>query len=78
MGKRNAGHAGEKEIEMKSYNEIEKNTWENIATYMNDEIREQVNTELAPCSQDEYMRRYLELDPEFADLLGSEFGIVID
>jgi hypothetical protein len=63
---------------MKSYNEIEKKTWEDIATYMIDDLREKVNSELAPCSQDEYMRRYLELDPEFAELLGSEFGIVID
>jgi len=63
---------------MKSYNEIKKNTWDAIATYMIDDIREQVNAELAPCSQDEYMRRYLELDPEFAELLRSEFGVVMD
>lgn len=48
-----------------------------IATYMDDEKREQVHFELAPCSQEEFLKRYLELDPDFAKLLYNEFGIEI-
>lgn len=47
-----------------------------IATYMDDEKREQVHYELAPCSPDEFLDRYLELDPGFAEILESEFSIV--
>lgn len=46
-----------------------------IASYMNDEIRERVHFELAPCTPTEFLRRYLTLDPDFADLLSAEFGI---
>lgn len=44
-----------------------------IASYMDDEIRERVHRELAPCTPDEFIQRYLELDPDFQDLLESEF-----
>lgn len=46
-----------------------------ISTYMNDVIREQVHLELAPCSPKEFLKRYLELDADFAELLYNEFGI---
>lgn len=46
-----------------------------IATYMDDEKREQVHNELAPCSPEEFLKRYIELDPEFEDVLKSEFNI---
>jgi len=46
-----------------------------IATYMDDETREQVHLELAPCSPKEFLKRYLELDADFAELLYNEFGI---
>lgn len=46
-----------------------------ISSYMDDEIREQVHGELAPCEPEEFLRRYLELDPEFLELLENEFGI---
>lgn len=49
-----------------------------IATYMDDEIREQVHAELAPCEPEEFLRRYLELDSEFSELLESFFGIEMD
>ena len=48
-----------------------------IASYMNDEIRETVHHELAPCDPEEFLDRYLELDPEFAKLLKNEFGIIV-
>lgn len=46
-----------------------------IATYMDDDKREQVHNELAPCSPEEFLKRYIELDPEFEDVLKSEFSI---
>lgn len=49
--------------------------WDAIASYMNDEIREQVHMELSPCTKREFLARYLELDPDFDDLLFQEFSI---
>jgi hypothetical protein len=46
-----------------------------IASYMDDDKREEVHAELAPCTNEEFLKRYLELDPEFATLLKNEFGI---
>lgn len=48
-----------------------------IATYMDDDIREQVHSELAPCTPDDFLRRYLELDSEFKELLLSEFHVTL-
>lgn len=46
-----------------------------IATYMDDDKREKVHFELAPCEPEEFLKRYLELDPDFEDVLKSEFSI---
>ena len=46
-----------------------------IASYMDDDKREQVHAELAPCTNEEFLKRYLELDPEFEVVLKNEFGI---
>jgi hypothetical protein len=54
---------------------ITKSKFEAIASYMNDEIREVVHAELAPCTETEFLKRYLELDEDFYNLLNSEFGI---
>ena len=32
---------------------------ENIATYMNDEIREDLHFEMAPCEPEEFLRAYV-------------------
>lgn len=48
--------------------------WDAITSYMNDDLREQVHAELAPCTVKEFLDRYLELDPDFQDLLDSEFS----
>lgn len=48
-----------------------------ICTYMDDDIREQVHGELAPCTPEEFLKRYLELDPEFIELLQSEFKYIL-
>lgn len=66
---------------LESYEEetdnIDQELMNTIATYMDDEKRKQVHFELAPCSQEEFLKRYLELDPDFAKLLYNEFGIEI-
>lgn len=54
---------------------ITKSKFEAIVTYMNDEIREKVHAELAPCTETEFLKRYLEFDEEFYNLLNSEFNI---
>ena len=46
-----------------------------IATYMDDDKREKVHFELAPREPEEFLKRYLELDPDFGDVLKSEFSI---
>lgn len=45
-----------------------------IADFMDDEKRESVHAELAPCSNEEFLRYYLKLNPEFASVL-KDFGI---
>jgi hypothetical protein len=47
--------------QMKTYN----NYWDQIVELMNDDIREAVHAELAPCTNTEFLERYLELDPDF-------------
>lgn len=51
--------------------------WDAIVNYMDDDIRERVHNELAPCTNKEFLDRYLELDEDFTDLLYSEFSIDI-
>lgn len=46
-----------------------------IATYMDDEIREDLHFQLAPCSSEYFLEKYLEQDPEFRMLLEHEFNI---
>lgn len=50
--------------------------WNAIVNLMDDEIRESVHRELAPCTNDEFLTRYAELDPEFEEMLENEFSIV--
>ncbi|MGN0404036.1 MAG: hypothetical protein ACI4F1_02320 [Bariatricus sp.] len=54
---------------------INDNLMKAITSYMNDETREQVHMELAPCSNEQFLTRYVELDPGFEDMLREEFGI---
>lgn len=51
------------------------NVWAAIASYMDDDTREAVHAELAPCTKLEFLTRYVELDPDFEDLLKGEFSI---
>lgn len=49
--------------------------WDIIASYMDDDIREDLHARLAPCSREKFLARYLNRDPQFAGLLKSEFSI---
>ena len=53
---------------------ISDETMEAIAIYMDDEIRERLNFEMAPCSNEEFINAYLDQDPDFEKLLESEFS----
>lgn len=57
---------------------IDQELMNTIATYMDDEIREDLHCELAPCTPEEFLIRYVELDKEFANLLWREFHIDMD
>lgn len=56
---------------------LTKELMDTIATYMDDDIRETVHFELAPCEPEEFLKRYLELDPNFSELLDNEFEIEV-
>lgn len=50
----------------------------NIATYMDDEIREELHSKLAPCSHEEFIDAYLDkvkfdCDDDFEEILYNEF-----
>ena len=57
--------------------DITDNVMDAIVVLMDDVIREKVHGELAPCTNREFLVRYCELVPEFADVLNSEFSIDI-
>lgn len=40
---------------------LEKMPFDVIINYMDDDIREQVHRELSPCTEEEFLSRYLEL-----------------
>lgn len=52
---------------------IEDDDMNNIAGYMNDEIREALHSKLAPCEHEVFISAYIEEDPEFINILKSEF-----
>lgn len=49
--------------------------WAAIVNLMDDDIREEVHQEMAPCTEEEFLSRYIELDPAFEDVLWSEFNV---
>lgn len=48
-----------------------------IASYMDDEIREDLHQELAPCSFEEFLNAYVKRDEKFKEILTNEFSIDI-
>ena len=55
--------------------EVKNNIMVAIASLMDIDIREKVVFEISPCSNEEFLKRYCELDPEFENVLKSEFSI---
>lgn len=53
----------------------DKDLWDSIVVCMDDDKRETVHFELAPCSEKEFLESYIELEPEFERLLAEEFSI---
>ena len=53
---------------------ITKNDMDNIASYMDDEIREELHNEIAPCSHEEFISAYIKRDPSFEEFLEQEFN----
>ena len=52
---------------------IDDSMMELLASYMNDDIRESLHRDLAPCTHDEFITAYIARDPEFETFLCSEF-----
>lgn len=46
-----------------------------IATYMNDDIREDVVFDLDSCTPEEFLKEYVSRDDDFEELLRTEFSI---
>lgn len=66
---------------MKRYGEsfiLKQDLMDTIASYMDDDIREDLHFRIAPCSPDLFLREYTKRDPDFVDLLKSEFGIEME
>lgn len=55
--------------------EISDSVYSAICELMNDDIRNSVSEELAPCTKEAFLTRYIEKDPAFEDILRSEFSI---
>ena len=56
---------------------ISNETMENICAYMNDEIREELHSKLAPCSNRTFLKEYCKCDKKNKKLLKNEFDIVL-
>lgn len=60
---------------MRKVSEVGANIMLIISGYMDSHLREKVAYELAPCTNEVFLKRYCELDSSFEDLLKEEFGI---
>lgn len=58
--------------------ELDSGVWEAIVMYMDDDIREAVHNDFAPCSEEVFLNEYVKRDPEFEKLLNEEFGIEME
>lgn len=56
---------------------LDQKLMDTISTYMNDEIREDLHAKFSPCEPEEFLRCYLELDPDFEELLETEFNMEV-
>lgn len=56
----------------------EKYDFEVLVDYMNDEIRESLNSRLAPCSEQEFIDAYLNEDEDFMERYSNDLFPVED
>lgn len=49
--------------------------WDAIVNLMDDDIREKVHFAIASCTEEVFLQKYLQLDPDFENVLQTEFGI---
>lgn len=63
---------------MKNNNQLSEKVLNDIAIYMNDNIREELHFRLAPCEPELFLKEYIKRDPAFAELLKTEFGIEVE
>lgn len=57
---------------------ISKEEMDALVSYMNNDIREKVHMELAPCTNEEFLVRYIELDSELEKVMEQEFEEVLE
>lgn len=65
---------------MKRNNEnyiLDQKTMDIIASYMDDEKRENLHSNLAPCEPEFFLKEYVKIDPDFEKLLLNEFDITL-
>lgn len=55
--------------------ELTQELLDDIAVYMNDEIREKLHFSIAPCKPEDFLKAYISEDPAFEDILKAEFSI---
>ena len=65
-------------LRCKEKTKLTQNLLNAIATYMKDDIREEIHFRFAPCEPEIFLKEYIERDPEFEELLYQEFGIEME
>ena len=60
---------------MKSVKEVTNEEMNDMALYMNDDIREAIHREIAPCTNEEFIIAYCNTEPSFEDCLNDLFNI---
>ena len=60
---------------MKSVKEVTNEEMNDIALYMDDEIREGIHFNLAPCTNEEFIIAYCNAVPDFEEFLNKTFNI---
>ena len=54
---------------------VDGNVWEAIVWMLDDDKLAQTHDDFAPCTDEKLLAEYLKLDPEFENVLKSEFNI---
>ena len=62
------------EREVRGMREVRNDEMNIISVYMDSEIREQAHAELAPCTNEEFLKRYCDLDKGFEEFIYDNFG----